>query len=127
MSDSFREPTTIVGRTSSSTEHQLGEIVGTLRMTVTAVENLRVTVERLANTAVLKVDLDGHRAMIRDEIATRLQASSERETRLLKQLEELQAKVGSVQRWMWMLMGGGTTLMLLSRLVSIPVKLTIGG
>ncbi len=75
---------------SHSIERQLGEVVGTLRMTVAGMESLKESVERLTERAAFRGDVEALRAEQTEDI------------------KKLNRKVDTLQRWMWVCVGGGT-------------------
>ena len=98
------------------TAQQLGEVIGTLRMTVEGLKETRASIEKLAERAAFKADLE---QMQRD---------------LLEKIEDLgeavagaNAKASQVQRMMWMGTGAFALLTFLLRFIEIPARLTIGG
>jgi len=96
--------------TAASIDRQLGEMVGTVRMTVTAMENLRLSVERLTERAAFKGDLE----MVRAELSKELEAAR---TELKAELKSEKVKIDGLQKWMWLCMGGSTVLATVLRYV----------
>jgi len=92
--------------TAASIERQLGEMVGTVKMTVTAVDNLRQSVERLVERAAFKGDLDS----LRREIATDLDG-------LKAEIKAEREKIGGLQRTVWLASGGAFVIGLLLKFV----------
>lgn len=102
---------------SSNIERQLGEVVGTVRMAVAAIETMRDTVERLAERAAFRADLEALRIDLRRDISDmemrleHYQGEMERQRQAYQEaLERQRGPVSVIQRWMWMVIGGSAVV-----------------
>lgn len=118
----------------SKLELQLGEMIGTVKMTVNSIETLRISIERLAERAAFKGDVDSLRIEMVDRLA-RISAQIERDDAnahqsvldLERDFSDLSEKVTTLQKIVYV--GTGVILVLgfLSKFVEIPVSMSIGG
>lgn len=78
---------------TSSLERQLGEVVGTMRMTVNAVESLRESVEKLAERSAFRADLDAARHEWSDRFERERSERKEEQVSDRAKFSELQRRV----------------------------------
>jgi FtsZ-binding cell division protein ZapB len=97
-------------------ERQLGDVVGTVRMAVAAIETLRETVERLAERAAFKADLEGMKSEYHRRIEDVNRAN-----------QELEKKHAITQRWMWMSMGVLAAFIFAANFLKPVILHTFGG
>lgn len=106
---------------------ELGEVVGTLRMTVNAVDQLRETVEhlresvqRVVERAAFKSDLES----LRSDTERQFEASR---TDVLKALEGANKKLATLEKWMWTMGGIIVALGFIGRFIQFPARIVLGG
>jgi type VI protein secretion system component VasF len=99
-----------------SIERQLGDVVGTVRMAVSAIEALRETVERLAERAAFRADLEALRSEMRREMED-----------LEVQLQRQSSSASHVQKWVWMAMGGLAVITFIVNILKPALTVTMGG
>jgi hypothetical protein len=102
--------------TASSIERQLGEVVGTVRMTVAAIDNLRISVERLTERAAFRSDVDAVRDELRGEIEV-----------LRENLSKRDSEIRKAQIWMATVTGIGLAITALMKFVDFGLRVTVGG
>lgn len=106
---------------------ELGEVVGTLKMTVNAVdqlregvEHLRESVQRVVERAAFKSDLEAVRSEFIKEIDDlRLEG--------VKANEATNTKIAVLQKWMWMGMGALAAIGAIGRFIRFPARIVFGG
>lgn len=95
------------GETSQvSIERQLGDVVGTVRMAVSAIDTLRETVERLAERAAFRSDLEAVKGDLHRQIEDAKSEAERNKMVMSQELERQRSSFSSIQRWVWMAMGG---------------------
>lgn len=99
----------------SKLELQLGEMIGTVKMTVGAIETLRQTVERLTERAAFKNDLDAVQVDIQRRLDKTDDDVRENKVKLSEEIKSLSDKISGLQRWMWICIGAATVLGILLR------------
>jgi Flp pilus assembly protein TadB len=99
-----------------SIERQLGDVVGTVRMAVSAIEALRETVERLAERAAFRADLEA----LRGEMHRQMED-------LENELQRQRGSASQVQKWVWMAMGGLAVITFIVNIVKPALTVTVGG
>jgi hypothetical protein len=99
-----------------SIERQLGDVVGTVRMAVSAIEALRETVERLAERAAFRADLEALRTEMHREVEE-----------LATELQRQRSSNNQVQRWVWMAMGGLAVVTFIFNVLRPALRVSLGG
>lgn len=99
---------------------ELGEVVGTLKMTVATVDKLTESVERLVERAAFKADLEALKGELHD-MAAKDRIDS------IKEIDSLKSKVAGLQKWMWMGMGALATIGALGKFIQFPARIVFGG
>ena len=98
-----------------SIERQLGDVVGTVRMAVSAIEALRETVERLAERAAFRADLEALRSEMHRQVED-----------LESEVERQRSSAGQVQKWVWMAMGGLAVVTFIFNVLRPAIRLSVG-
>lgn len=113
--------------TAAGIERQLGEVVGTVRMTVTAIESLRQSIERLAEKSAFKGDLDQTRVSFAEDLRKTETRMQDEITSLSGSVNSLKSKVDQMKTLFASITGGAVVLGVLLKFVDFGVKITFGG
>lgn len=103
-----------------SVEQQLGEVVGTVKMLTTTVDNLRQSIEKLTERAAFKSDVEAVKLELTQEFDQKIDD-------LQNELDKEKTKVSKLQTIMYMVWGGSAVLGFLFKFVDLGIRVHIGG
>lgn len=106
---------------------ELGEVIGTLKMTVVAVENLRETVDRLVQRAAFKSDIEQLRADQSEQLGDLRVQLREEMDELKAEGDAIKDRISALQRLVWIGTGILLTVSFIGRFVTFPARIVVGG
>lgn len=115
------------GDGSVSIERQLGDVVGTVRMAVAAIETLRETVEKLAERAAFRADLEAVKTDLHRQIEDLKNQNTETKRLADEKVEKLRTAHSATQKWIAMATGGLMVVTTLLTLFGPAIRAKFGG